>query len=88
MIFKNRADAGAQLAQKLIHLKDLDCIVVIGLPRGGVVIAAEVASALHAPLEVIICRKIGAPENEERGGRSRTARGKAHTGERALHALG
>lgn len=65
MLFQNREDAGAQLAQKLTHLQDVQKLLVLGLPRGGVVTAAEISSALRAPLEVIICRKIGAPGNEE-----------------------
>src|SRR3989338_11436545 len=65
MIFQNRADAGEQLGQKLKHLKGDKNLLVLGLPRGGVVTAAEIARFLNAPLEVIICRKIGAPGNEE-----------------------
>lgn len=65
MSFQNRGHAGAQLAQKLTHLKDGENLLVLGLPRGGVVTAAEIARALDAPLNVIICRKIGAPGNEE-----------------------
>ena len=65
MTFQNRADAGAELAQKLQHLKNAKNLLVLGLPRGGVVTAVEIAHALHAPLDVIICRKIGAPGNEE-----------------------
>src|SRR3989338_985140 len=65
MIFQNRALAGTQLAQKLTHLKGVKNLIILGLPRGGVVTAVEIAHALHAPLDVIICRKIGAPGNEE-----------------------
>src|SRR3989338_1196509 len=65
MIFQNRALAGTQLAQKLTHLKGVKNLIILGLPRGGVVTAAEIARFLNAPLEVIICRKIGAPGNEE-----------------------
>ncbi len=64
-IFQNRASAGAKLAQKLAHLNGAKNLLVLGLPRGGVVTAYEIAKFLNTPLEVIICRKIGAPENEE-----------------------
>ncbi len=64
--FRNRTDAGRRLAAKLDHLKDRSPIV-IALPRGGVVVAAEVAAALEAPLDVLVVRKIGAPRQPELG---------------------
>ncbi len=65
MIFRDRIDAGIQLGQLLQKkLKDDHCIV-LGLPRGGVVIAAEVAKVLHAPLDILCPRKVGAPHNPE-----------------------
>ena len=64
MLFKDRKDAGRQLAAALQSLSLKDGLV-IGLPRGGVVVAAEVARALNFPLDVIIPRKIGAPFNPE-----------------------
>lgn len=64
MLFKNRSDAGRQLAAALQALS-LKEGIVIGLPRGGVVVAAEVARILNLPLDVIIPRKIGAPFNNE-----------------------
>ena len=66
MTFIDRADAGRQLAAKLAHLRDAN-VVVLGLPRGGVPVAAEVASALSAPLDVIVVRKLGAPNQPELG---------------------
>ena len=63
-MFENRQDAGQQLAQRLLHLKD-DRPVVLGLPRGGVVVAAEVAKTLGAPLDVLVVRKLGAPHQPE-----------------------
>jgi len=66
MTFIDRADAGRQLAAKLNPLRDAD-VVVLGLPRGGVPVAAEVASALSAPLDVIVVRKLGAPTQPELG---------------------
>ena len=62
--FENRADAGRRLAQRLLHLRGQD-VVVLGLPRGGVPVAAEVARALGAPLDVIVVRKLGVPFQPE-----------------------
>ena len=64
-IFKDRVDGGVQLAHALQKYANKPDIIVIGLPRGGVVPAAEVARILHAPLDIIIIRKIGAPDNPE-----------------------
>lgn len=65
MIFKDRFDAGIQLATKLSAYKNRPDVVVIGLPRGGVVTAEAVAKALNAPLDIVVPRKIGAPHEEE-----------------------
>lgn len=64
MHFKNRVDAGQQLAGALTHVADKN-VVVLGLPRGGVPVAYEVASHLHAPLDVLIVRKLGTPGQRE-----------------------
>jgi len=64
MIFDDRADAGRRLAQRLAHLRAEDPVVV-GLPRGGVPVAVEVAQALEAPLDVIVVRKLGVPNQPE-----------------------
>lgn len=64
MIFRDRADAGRQLAGKLSAYKD-DGAQVLALPRGGVPVAYEVARALHAPLDVFVVRKLGVPGHEE-----------------------
>ena len=64
MIFSNRVDAGRQLAEMLRPLATTD-VIVLGLHRGGVPVAAEVASALEAPLDVIIVRKLGVPFQPE-----------------------
>ncbi|MFJ9911029.1 phosphoribosyltransferase family protein [Actinacidiphila glaucinigra] len=66
MHFTDRADAGRQLAERLRHL-DFDNPIVLGLPRGGVVVAYEVAQALHVPLDVIVVRKLGVPYHRELG---------------------
>ena len=66
MSFANRADAGRQLAARLPHLRGQN-VVVLGLPRGGVPVAFEVATALGAPLDVIVVRKLGVPFQPELG---------------------
>lgn len=65
LYYRNRRDAGAQLATHLGHLKGRHDVVVLGLPRGGVPVAAEVARALAAPLDVCLVRKLGVPGHEE-----------------------
>jgi putative phosphoribosyl transferase len=66
MMFADRADAGRRLAARLGHLRG-EPVVVLGLPRGGVPVALEVARALGAPLDVIIVRKLGVPCQPELG---------------------
>lgn len=65
MIFHNRAHAGKLLSEKLIQYKGKEETVILGLPRGGIVVAAETAKALSLPLDIVVPRKIGAPENPE-----------------------
>ncbi|WP_462202721.1 phosphoribosyltransferase family protein [Frankia sp. CcWB3] len=64
MIFDSREEAGRQLGQRLAHLRGRD-VVVVGLPRGGIPVAFEVARALEAPLDVILVRKLGVPFQPE-----------------------
>jgi len=66
MLFRDRREAGQKLAQVLLPYRE-EKPVVIGLPRGGVVVAYEVARALNAPLDVIVARKLGAPGQPELG---------------------
>lgn len=66
MRFKNRTDAGQQLAEKLLEYKQ-DKPIILALPRGGVPVGFEVARKLDAPLDTIVARKIGMPGNPEFG---------------------
>ncbi len=63
--FPNRIEAGRQLAEKLDNYAGHEDVIVLGLPRGGVPVAYEVAKRLHAPLDVFIVRKLGVPGFEE-----------------------
>ncbi len=62
--FRSREDAGLQLSERLLHLKDKRP-VVLALPRGGVPVALEIAKALDAPLDLLFVRKIGVPWQRE-----------------------
>ena len=64
MKFADRDEAGRQLADKLLHLKDRQP-VVLALPRGGVAVGFEIAQALDAPLDIVLVRKIGVPWQPE-----------------------
>lgn len=65
MRYRDRKEAGQRLAERLLDYRDRPGVVVLGLPRGGVVVAYEVARRLHAPLDVFLVRKLGAPGQEE-----------------------
>lgn len=65
MVFNDRSDAGRQLAEHLSSFADRDDVLVLGVPRGGVPVAYEVAKALHAPLDVFLSSKLGVPGHEE-----------------------
>jgi putative phosphoribosyl transferase len=74
MLFRDRVDAGRQLAERIAEqlIDDLaepdgPAPVILGLPRGGVPVAAEVAARLHAPLDIILVRKLGVPAQPELG---------------------
>src|ERR1700716_3225343 len=64
-LFRDRRDAGRVLAELLEHYRDRPDVVVLGLPRGGVPVAFEVARMLGAPLDVFVVRKLGVPGREE-----------------------
>lgn len=64
-MFKDRAEAGQLLAKELIQYKNKKDVLVLGIPRGGIVVAYEMAKALKAPLDIIVIKKIGFPGQEE-----------------------
>ncbi|NNC91082.1 MAG: phosphoribosyltransferase [Acidimicrobiia bacterium] len=66
MAYRDRRDAGRQLAAALESYRERNPLIV-GLPRGGVVVAAEVAAALDADLDILVVRKLGAPDQPELG---------------------
>jgi len=63
--FQNRTEAGQALAALLAEYGDRADVLVLGLPRGGVPVAFEIATALHAPLDIFLVRKLGVPGHEE-----------------------
>jgi putative phosphoribosyl transferase len=63
--FRDRSHAGRLLAERLLHYRGVEETIVLGLPRGGVPVADEVARALEAPLDVFVVRKLGAPSQPE-----------------------
>ena len=64
-IFRNRREAGRELARRLQKYAGRQDLLVLGVPRGGVPVAMEVASALQAPLDIFVSRKLGVPGQEE-----------------------
>lgn len=87
MVFSDRRDAGRQLAERLEKYRDEDT-VVLALPRGGVPVAAEVAKALDAQLDVIVARKLGAPGRPELGVGAIAEGGEPLVDEQSLTMLG
>jgi len=65
MVYRDRKDAGKRLAKELAHYRNKADVIVLGLPRGGVAVAQEIAVALNCPLDILIVRKIGFPGNPE-----------------------
>lgn len=85
MLFADRRDAGQQLARLLQHYQRQSHTIVLGLPRGGMIVAAEVARALHLPLDIVVTRKIGAPFNKEFAIGAVTPDGTIHLNAEAEH---
>ena len=67
MIFSNRKEAGRRLAEQLRDYANRKDVIVLGIPRGGVPVAFEVAKMLKVPLDVLVLRKLGVPGHEELG---------------------
>jgi putative phosphoribosyl transferase len=65
MIFKDREDAGRQLANRLSAYANRNDVIVLGIPRGGVPVAFEIAQALNLPMDIFLSRKLGVPGREE-----------------------
>ena len=65
MIFEDRKDAGRQLAKHLAEYAHRKDAIVLGIPRGGVTVAFEIAQSLHLPLDVVLSHKLGVPGHEE-----------------------
>ena len=82
-MFKDRSDAGRQLALLLSQYRDAQRCIVLALPRGGVPVGAEVARALHLPLDVLVVRKLGLPGHEEYAAGAIAVGGIRVTGEEA-----
>jgi len=87
MTFSDRTDAGYRLGAALDYLRGRADLLVLALPRGGVPVAAEVARALGAPLDLCFAHKIGAPDNPEFAVGSVTEAGPPFIEEEAVHSL-
>lgn len=85
--FRDRIDGGKKLAARLLAYKNNKEAIVLGLPRGGVVTAAQVSSALNLPLDIVVPRKIGAPFNPELAVGALTPDGKLYWNEALLKSL-
>jgi len=87
LLFSDRVDAGKKLAKALERFKGSD-VVILGIPRGGVVVANEVAETLGAPLDVVVTRKIEAPGEPEYGLGAVTQDGEVILDRKAVESLG
>ncbi|HUV42471.1 MAG TPA: phosphoribosyltransferase [Patescibacteria group bacterium] len=65
MVFKNREEAGKKLAEKLKDFQDSQDLIVLAIPRGGLVIGKQLSLVLNCPLDILVTKKIGAPNNSE-----------------------
>lgn len=86
--FKNRAQAGQELAKPLQSYAGRPDTLILGLPRGGVPVAAEMAKILSLPLDVWLVRKLGVPEHEELAMGAMTMDGTYHINDQVAHLLG
>lgn len=87
--FRDRADAGRQLAPKLASYTAAECpqAIVLGLPRGGVQVAAPIAQMLHVPLDLCLVHKLGVPGNAEFAMGSIDLQGRRYLNERTITEL-
>lgn len=88
MNFINRVQAGQLLAKQLLKYKDAPDTLVLGLPRGGVVVSYEVAKALDLPMDINIVRKIGIPSNPELAVGALTASGTIYLNKPLMESMG
>jgi predicted phosphoribosyltransferase len=88
MFYRDRTEAGRQLAAELAAYSDRPDVLVLALPRGGVPVAYEVARALHAPLDVFLVRKLGLPGREELAMGAIASGGVRVLNEDVVHSLG
>ncbi len=88
MIFKDRIDAGQKLADKLQEYKNKKGTIILALPRGGVVVGFEIAKKLNLPLDLVVTRKIGAPNNDEYAIGAITESGEGIFDQQAISLLG
>ncbi|MBI1737392.1 MAG: phosphoribosyltransferase [Candidatus Rokubacteria bacterium] len=86
--FRDREEAGRRLAARLAAYAGRDDVVVLGLPRGGVPVAYQVARALGAPLDVFLVRKLGVPGHEELAMGAIASGGTRVLNDEIVHALG
>jgi putative phosphoribosyl transferase len=88
MIFKDRIEAGEKLAEKFKEYSEKKNTIILALPRGGVVVGFEIAKKLNLPLDLVVTRKIGAPNNEEYAIGAITENGEGIFDQRAINHLG
>ena len=88
MIFKDREDAGEQLAKRLSSYANRNDVTVLGIPRGGVTVAFEIAQTLHVPLDIFLSRKLGVPGQEELAFGAVAAGDGVFLDEQAIRAMG
>lgn len=87
-MFHDRREAGKQLSACLLEYREKPDVIVMGLARGGVIVAHEIAHRLHLPLDVIVVRKIGAPGNPELALGAITATGEGIFNDHLISLLG
>ncbi len=88
MIFANRSEAGEMLSKQLAEFAGRHDVVVLGVPRGGVLVAYEISSQIKAPLDVLVLRKLGIPGHEELGFGAVARGGVRVLDEEIVHAMG